>query len=199
MVSLDEMINGVWIEGDQLKSPGPKFIEQLALLLAELHSLPHGKDFATYSGIPESNMRDVIRGLVDWREKDNFCEDALYELYAIKSNLNKRFYIHGDLWRQNILVDEVGNLNGLRDWDQLSYGDPHWDFRMVHRWISWEGLEELLKIYKSKTKWTINIDHVKILDKIAICNSIRIRQKRGLLRHDHPDAIERFEKMKDLP
>ena len=37
MVSLKEMIDGAWIEGEQLQTPGPQFIEQLADLLAELH------------------------------------------------------------------------------------------------------------------------------------------------------------------
>ena len=52
MVSLDEMIKGAWIEGEQLETPGPKFIKQLANLLVELHSIPHGPNFATYDDIP---------------------------------------------------------------------------------------------------------------------------------------------------
>ena len=33
MVSLDKMIKGAWIEGEQFTNPGPKFINQLADLL----------------------------------------------------------------------------------------------------------------------------------------------------------------------
>ena len=157
MVSLKEMIDGAWIEGEMLEKPGDKFIQQLADLLVQLHSLPHGPDFATYDDIPESNMRDVVEDLVNWKEKDTFTEDALYDLYAIKRNLDKRFYLHGDLWRQNILVDKDGNLNGLRDWESLSYGDPHWDFRMIRRWIGWEGLNHLLLCYNSKVNWSCNL------------------------------------------
>ena len=196
MVSLDYMIKGGWIEGEQLETPGPNFIPQLADLLAELHSMPHGPDFATYDDIPESNMRDVVDALVDWKEKDTFTEDALYDLYAIKRNLDKRFYLHGDLWKQNILVDEEGNLNGLRDWESLSYGDPHWDFRMIRRWIGWEGLDKLLFLYNCSVDWHCNRTYIEILDRISISHSIRIRKERGLLRHDTPDAIERFENMK---
>ena len=72
MVSLDYMIKGGWIEGEQLRNPGSEFIEQLANLLVELHSLPHGPDFATYDDIPESNMRDVVEDLVNWLERDTF-------------------------------------------------------------------------------------------------------------------------------
>ena len=196
MVSLDYMIKGGWIEGEQLETPGSNFIPQLADLLAELHSVPHGPDFATYDDIPESNMRDVVDALVDWKEKDTFTEDALYDLYAIKRNLDKRFYLHGDLWKQNILVDEEGNLNGLRDWESLSYGDPHWDFRMIRRWIGWEGLDKLLFLYNCSVDWHCNRTYIEILDRISISHSIRIRKERGLLRHDTPDAIERFENMK---
>lgn len=196
MVSLDYMIKGGWIEGEQLRNPGSEFIEQLANLLVELHSLPHGPDFATYDDIPESNMRDVVEDLVNWFERDTFCEDALYDFYAIKNNLDKRFYLHGDLWRQNILVDKEGNLNGLRDWESLSYGDPHWDFRMIRRWIGWEGLDKLLFLYNCSVDWNCNRTYIDILDRISICNSIKIRKERGLLRHDKPNALEIFERFK---
>lgn len=197
MVSLDYMIKGGWIEGEQLRNPGSEFIEQLANLLVELHSLPHGPDFATYDDIPESNMRDVVEDLVNWLERDTFCEDALYDFYAIKNNLDKRFYLHGDLWRQNILVDKEGNLNGLRDWESLSYGDPHWDFRMIRRWIGWEGLDKLLFLYNCSVDWNCNRTYIDILDRISICNSIKIRKERGLLRHDKPNALEIFERFKN--
>ena len=196
MVSLDGMIKGEWIDGEQLETPGPEFIPQLASLLAELHSLPHSNNFATYDNIPESNMRDVIDDLVKWRDKDKFCEDALFDLFEIRSNLDKRFYLHGDLWKQNILVDNNGNLNGLRDWESFSYGDPHWDFRMIRRWIGWEGLDKLLFLYNCSVDWECNRTYIEILDKISICHSIKIRQERGLLRHDKPNAIELFENMK---
>jgi aminoglycoside phosphotransferase (APT) family kinase protein len=197
MVSLDYMIKGGWIEGEQLRNPGSEFIEQLANLLVELHSLPHGPDFATYDDIPESNMRDVVEDLVNWLERDTFTEDALYDFYAIKNNLDKRFYLHGDLWRQNILVDKKGNLNGLRDWESLSYGDPHWDFRMIRRWIGWEGLDKLLFLYNCSVDWNCNRTYIDILDRISICNSIKIRKERGLLRHDKPNALEIFERFKN--
>jgi len=188
MVSLDEMIKGAWIEGEQLDTSGPNFIEQLVDLLAELHQSSYAKS--------PYNMWDVVEDLVSWNEKDIFCEDALYDFYAIKSNLSGRVCLHGDLWRQNILVDQKGNLNGLRDWESLSVGDPHWDFRMIRRWIGWDGLDELLWRYNSKVEWICNRTYIEILDRISICNSIKIRQKRGLLRHDKPDAIDNFKKLK---
>ena len=189
MVSLDEMIKGAWIEGEQLDTSGRNFIEQLADLLAELHQSSYAKS--------PYNMWDVVEDLVSWNEKDIFCEDALYDFYAIKSNLSGRVCLHCDLWRQNILVDQKGNLNGLRDWESLSVGDPHWDFRMIRRWIGWNGLDKLLFLYNCSVDWHCNRTYIEILDKISICNSIKIRQERGLLKHDKPDALETFEKLKE--
>ena len=188
MVSLDDMIKGEWIEGEQLETPGPLFIKQLADLLVELHTSSYAKE--------PSPMWDVVDDLVNWNMKDNYCEDALYDLYAIKSELRGSVSLHGDLWRQNILVDEEGNLNGLRDWETLSIGDPHWDFRMIRRWIGWEGLDKLLFLYNCSVDWYCNQTYIEILDRISICHSIRIRKERGLLRHDKPDALETFEKFK---
>jgi len=177
MISLDDMIKDKWIEGEQLYQfrtigqTGPKFIEQLADLLVELHSLPHGPDFATYDDIPESNMRDDIDDLVNWSDKDILCEELLYDFYDIKSILNKRFYIHGDLWKENIIVDEEGNLSGLRNWDAFSYGDPHWDFRMIGRWMGSEDLDKLLFLYNSSVNWNCKREYIEILDKISLQTS----------------------------
>ena len=185
MVSLEEMIGGTWIEGEQLDTPGPKFIEQLANLLAELHT-------SSYATNP-SKMGDIVDDLVLWTEKDTFCENALCDFYAIKSNLTGKVSLHGDLWRQNILVDKEGNLNGLRDWETLTVGEPHWDFRMIRRWIGWKGLDKLLFFYNCSVNWNCKREYIEILDKISLCHSLRIRKERGLLRHDKFNAIEIFE------
>jgi len=139
-------------------------------------------------------MWDVVYDLVSWNEKDTFCENALYDLHAIKSNLTENVCLHGDLWRQNILVDKEGNLNGLRDWETLSIGDPHWDFRMIRRWIGWEGLDELLFLYNGSVNWNCKREYIEILDKISLCHSLRIRKEGFKGRHDKPTSIEFFEK-----
>ena len=189
MVSLDKMIKGAWIKGEQFTNPGPKFINQLADLLIELHNSSHA--------IESSQMWNVIDDLVSWKDKDMFCEDALYDLYAIRSNLTGSVSLHGDLWKQNILVDKKGNLNGLRDWETLTIGDPHWEFRMIRRWIGWDGLDKLLFLYNCSVDWHCNRTYIEILDRISICHSIRIRKERGLLRHDKPDALGTFEGFKN--
>ena len=52
--------------------------------------------------------------------------------------------LHMDIWAQNILVDENGNLTGLVDWDRALWGDPEIEFAVldycsVSKPAFWEG------------------------------------------------------------
>ena len=197
MVSVDDMIKGKWIEGEQLSTPGPKFIEQLADLMSELHTM-WGVDEYVENALYRkewilNDMHDMVYAL---EPVDDFTENAILEFHEIKHELNKYVPIHGDLWRQNIRVDESGNLTGIIDWDRKSLGDPHWDFRMIRRWIGWDGLDKLLFLYNCSTGFNCKREYVEVLDKISLCHSLRIRRERGLLRHDKPDAIKLFENYK---
>ncbi len=39
--------------------------------------------------------------------------------------------LHMDVWAQNILVDERGNVSGLLDWDRALWGDPEIEFAVL--------------------------------------------------------------------
>ena len=192
MVSLNEMINGVWIKGKMLpyNHCNHAFIDELAFILIELHTMmPEETDW------PDNNMFDIVDNL---NPVDEFTENAILEFNEIKPALIKKIPIHGDLWRQNIRVIEGGYLSGIIDWESKSLGDPHWDFRMIRRWIGWDGLDALLLIYNCGVNWNCKIEYIEILDKISLCHSIKIRQERGLLRHDKPNALEIFEEYKKI-
>ena len=52
--------------------------------------------------------------------------------------------LHMDIWHQNLLVDERGNLTGIVDWDRALWGDPEIEFAVldycgVSRPPFWEG------------------------------------------------------------
>jgi len=39
--------------------------------------------------------------------------------------------LHMDIWGQNLLVDEHGNLTGILDWDRALWGDPEIEFAVL--------------------------------------------------------------------
>ena len=189
MVSLKEMMEGAWIEGDQLEIPSANFVEQLANLLVELHSSPVSKNIKKFPA-----ERDVA-DLIAWDDKDEFTRQTIYEYFDLEDHW-RGCLLHGDLWRQNILVDERGNLNGLRDWEDVCVGDPNWDLRMIRRWLGWERMDILMFYYNCSMDFNLDKKAIMVYDKISLCHSIRIRKERGLLRHDNDFAIQRFEEYK---
>jgi fructosamine-3-kinase len=53
-------------------------------------------------------------------------------------------FLHMDIWHQNILVDEFGNVTGIVDWDRALWGDPEIEFAVldycgVSEPAFWEG------------------------------------------------------------
>ena len=157
------MMSGQWLEGEILTriNYNDKFIEQLADLIAEVHGL-----VTKSPRIPK--MQDIVDGL---EPCDNFVKDAISEYYEIRSNLQHTAYLHGDLHGENVIVDGEGNLVGLIDWEHAEIGDPHWDFRLMRRWIGWPGLEKLIFYYNATTGFQCNLKYIKVLDKITLCNS----------------------------
>ena len=160
------MMSGQWLEGEVLTRDNynDKFIGQLVDLMVDIHGI------VTQSPrIPK--MQGIVDGLEQW---DNFTKQAVEEYYGIRSELKHTAYLHGDIWAENVIVND-GNLVGLIDWEHAEVGDPHWDFRMIRRWIGWDGLEELLFHYNANTGLQCKRKYIEVLDKISLCNSRQIR------------------------
>ena len=165
--TIPEMMSGQWLEGEVLTRDNynDKFIGQLADLIVAIHGI------VTQSPrIPK--MQGIVDGLEQW---DNFTKQAVEEYYGIRSELKHTAYLHGDIWAENVIVDDDGNLVGLIDWEHADVGDPHWDFRMIRRWLGWDGLEELLFLYNANTGLQCKREYIEVLDKISLCNSRQIR------------------------
>ena len=188
-----------------LYSSSPKninFIMDLSKLLAELHQLPYD------DLLPDTSMFRIVDKLEMGLKEDNwkycrekaftfsgrysstkafaysdefriFCETSIKDFRKIQDNFTGQKYLHGDLWYQNIIVTERGRLNGIIDWKNAQSGDPHWDMRMLRRWIGWKGLNKLIIYYNASTGEKLNIDHIRVLDKIALCHSYVLRSKKG--------------------
>jgi aminoglycoside phosphotransferase (APT) family kinase protein len=55
--------------------------------------------------------------------------------------------LHMDVWGQNILIDDKGNLTGLVDWDRALWGDPEIEFAVldycgISQPAFWEGYRQ---------------------------------------------------------
>ena len=162
-----DMMTGEWIEGDTLTRDnyGENFISQLADLLAEVHT----------TNVPTKNIVDIKSLMGGLIQVDSFVHDCLVDWNTtLRYNLNQSVFLHGDIWAENVIVDN-GNLQGLIDWEHCAYGDPHWDFRMIRRWIGWDGLDKLLFLYNASTGHNCKREYIEMLDKISLCNSRQIR------------------------
>jgi len=165
--TIPEMMSGQWLEGEVLTRDNynDKFIGQLADLMVDIHVI-----------VTQSPRIPKMQGIVDSLEQwDNFTKQAVEEYYGIRSELQHTSYLHGDLHAENVIVNDQGNLVGLIDWEHADVGDPHWDFRMIRRWIGWDGLEELLFYYNASTGLQCKKEYIEVLDKISLCNSRQIR------------------------
>jgi aminoglycoside phosphotransferase (APT) family kinase protein len=164
--NLLEMMTGEWLEGETLtrENYGENFISQLADLMAEIHT----------TKVTNNKTVDIQSLLKNFQLKDLFVYNTIREYHDIKDKLNMSVFLHGDIWAENIIV-ENGNLQGLIDWEHCAYGDPHWDFRMIRRWIGWDGLDILLFYYNASTGFECKREYVEILDKVSLCNSRQIR------------------------
>jgi thiamine kinase-like enzyme len=182
--TLLEMMDGRWLEGHIVKRReySNTFIKDLAFLLNELH-FNYLKPAAA-SFVAPSEMFKIVHNLVPVGDKQikKFIEQTISEFREIKSELIGKVLLHGDLYGSNIIVDPDGNLQGLIDWEDMCIGDPHWEFRKIRVIIGWQGIEELLSFYNGKC----NLEYIKILDKVALCHSLQLRQNQM----SRPDSLK---------
>ena len=110
---------------------------------------------------------------------EKFCEKAIKEFDSI--TFSETTFIHGDLHFKNVIVKD-GKLQGFIDWDKACMGDPHWELRMLRRWLGWDGIEKLIFFYNCSLGTELCSNPIKVLDKIALCNSYNER-----IRKPNPD------------
>lgn len=64
--------------------------------------------------------------------------------------------LHMDVWDQNVLIDDLGRITGLIDWDRSLYGDPEIEFAVldycsISRPAFWDGYGEKRDTSESAT------------------------------------------------
>ena len=185
MMDIFDMINGVWIDGQHMekRNESQEFISDISDILVKIHTLSLKYIVYSFPHINESLMHETVDRLRKHPPPNNekFCEDAIKEFDEIKDTLSEDTFIHGDLWYKNVIVKD-DKVQGLIDWDKKCVGNPHWELRMIRRWIGWAGLKRLIFLYNCSTGNQLNFDKIKTLDKIALCHSYNLR-----LRKPNPD------------
>ena len=161
----------VWVVGNNMPKwhRNNDFIHDLAKSLVEIHTRESQNE-------PETNMFKIADGL---DTTDPFVKEAVRHFNIIREDLVKSAVLHGDLWNENIIIKENGRLSGLIDWEHTQIGDPHWDFRMIRRFIGWDGLHYLISLYNEKSQYKLHSGSIYILDKLALCHQYQYRQRKN--------------------
>ncbi len=162
----------VWVTGTTMPNwyVNNTFLEDLAFNLAEIHSrVPKNE--------PKTNMFKIADNL---DTSEDFVKDAVNHFKRLSHNYNKNVVLHGDLWNGNIILKPDGRLSGLIDWEHTQIGDPHWEFRMIRRFIGWDGLDYLIKKYNELSVHKIKgVVEVYTLDKLALCHQYQYRLRKN--------------------
>lgn len=119
---------------------------QVGRFLTECHEL--SSDAFGYVGPhapmePQDNWRDAF--LIMWtklledvaaagfydRDEVKLLRELLVDKLDAFPDLPKASLLHMDVWGQNILCDEEGNVTGLLDWDRALWGDPEIEYAVL--------------------------------------------------------------------
>ncbi len=92
--------------------PQPRWVDAFHLMWSKLI------EDIVYAGCYSPDEGDYFRRLLDRQIK-------LFD-HKVSSSL-----LHMDIWDQNILVDDQGNVSGLVDWDRALWGDPEIEFAVL--------------------------------------------------------------------
>ena len=120
----------VWIEGETM--PKMHRHEGFIMDLAQELSLVHASENTEVNQYPITSIgNNLYRDNRLWLNTDPFVTTAINEFMEIEDQLTNKCVLHGDLWNENIIVNEEGRLTGLIDWEHSCIFDPHWEFRMI--------------------------------------------------------------------
>lgn len=131
---------------DMLHVDGDSVLRQMGEYLGEAHGL-HAEEYG-YLGAhqpmqPEASWVDafhamwgkLIADIVDVGEYDQTEASVMLELLDRYLSLFDRpvaaSLLHMDVWHQNILVDDTGQVTGVVDWDRGLWGDPEIEFAVL--------------------------------------------------------------------
>ena len=124
-----------------------KVMQQTGKYLRELHQNIYSDQYG-YRGEhhcmePQKSWKDAFE--IMWNKLiEDIYQCGVYSIddkqlaeQALQRNLHhfdynqKASLLHMDIWGQNILVDDKGNIQGILDWDRALWGDPEIEFAVL--------------------------------------------------------------------
>ena len=166
-------IPGIPASDDSLKTDVSRVIEELAVGLKMIHSLPIEDcpfDARLDSAIETARER-LLKNLVDVSDFDEerqgrTAEDLARELIETKPAKEDLVFTHGDYCVPNVILKN-GKLSGFIDWGNAGVADKYQDIALLTRSVSYnfgEGWEEsVFEIYGIEPDWK-KIRFYKLLD-----------------------------------
>jgi len=159
-------IQGIVASDESFKEDVPKLIEQLAIGIRMIHTLPINRcPFdATLSTKIELARERVIRGLVDENDFDKSrigrtAADLFIELLETVPDNEDLVFTHGDYCLPNILLADW-RLSGIIDWGRAGVADRYQDIALVARSVESNfGSEWVSVLFEA---CDIKPDHAKI-------------------------------------
>ena len=124
----------------------PEVLRQLGALLAQVHDIDNEKygylgahhpmqaqdSWAAAFALMWRKLIEDIVGVGYYDQDDSRLLLGLLEqhLGLFERPVPARL-LHMDIWHQNVLVDELGRVRGLVDWDRALWGDPEIEFAVL--------------------------------------------------------------------
>ena len=163
-----------------------KLFFKLGKSVREVHNIKNNSfGYLKKSGLEPSEKNWYDAFLKMWsRLLDNIRDTNLYSdnnvSWLIKLLEKNKIYfnhnpeptlLHMDIWGQNILTDQNGELTGIVDWDRSLWGDPEIEFSVLEycgicKSSFWEGYgknPEITKDYKIRQLFYFLYEHQKYI------------------------------------
>lgn len=162
-----------------------QLLEQIAGFCIDLHKIDDfGNKISSYDFVATIKS-DEIMTAADYLKLDQVKEEYdLFQNHAAITEKNDKVLVHADLNHSNIIVStELGLLNGVIDFSELSYQIPEHEFSSLFKYDIKHALE-IIEIYSVATGKRINIPYVFLCVRMRAYKLIAEAVRGSVINHD---------------
>jgi len=166
-----------YIEGQQIGDKIDKVdkvvvAKTILEFLNELHNLDFGWSEDSFINEEKRNFNRNLKLLKNYfsNEEILYIKNYSKEYFCLLEN-SEYVMIHGDLFEDNIIIDENGFVVGIIDFSDMAYAPIEFEFVALRK-LDKEIFENILKEYK----YFIDINKVKLIDLFTTINFFEYTQ-----------------------